>query len=414
MSLNRYLLPFNTLLFALAVPLFAGPFEDLNLQAGRWYQVPNSHMESVKPPSTYGIAWSSTTGNPINPWSSGTYDTLRDRLIVWGGGHGDYAGNELYAFNVNTLSWQRLTNPSDPTCSVPVVNGICADESSGVYQDGKPRSRHTYELIEYVPGLNNTFDSFCSFGGSGFYPGGQTGSARMDCYSFASNQWQKKADAPSYGTGGCSAYDPVNKQAWAHAVNRRLARYDPATDTWATRSTSDNDVYYMNCEIDPVRRRFIAIGDRTSGYGGPAAIAWNNIDTIGSITRTTLATTGDKAMESVNNPGLTYDSFNDKFVAWGGGADVYVLNLVSHVWTRVTPDSANTVIPKSTLPDGSVSSSSQTPNGTYGRFRYMPNKNAFILVTSVNQDVYFYKLSPGGGSPPDTTKPKAPRNLRVQ
>jgi hypothetical protein len=35
-------------------------------------------------------------------WGGGAHDTKRDRLIVWGGGHGDYGGNELYAFDVNT------------------------------------------------------------------------------------------------------------------------------------------------------------------------------------------------------------------------------------------------------------------------------------------------------------------------
>ena len=42
----------------------------------------------------------------------GTLDTARDRLLVWGGGHGDYAGNELCAFDLATLQWSRLTEPS--------------------------------------------------------------------------------------------------------------------------------------------------------------------------------------------------------------------------------------------------------------------------------------------------------------
>jgi hypothetical protein len=33
----------------------------------------------------------------------------------------------------------------------------------------------------------------------------------------------------------------------------------------------------------------------------------------------------------------------------------------------------------------------------YGRWRYVPSVNAFITVTSVDADVYFYKLSSGTG-----------------
>ena len=54
-------------------------------------------------------------GGLINSWSSGLYDSERQRMVVWGGGHNDYGGNELYAFNLKTLAWEQLTTPSRPT-----------------------------------------------------------------------------------------------------------------------------------------------------------------------------------------------------------------------------------------------------------------------------------------------------------
>jgi hypothetical protein len=40
----------------------------------------------------------------------------------------------------------------------------------------------------------------------------------------------------------------------------------------------------------------------------------------------------------------------------------------------------------------------QYTTGTYGRFQYVPSRNAFILVNAVDQNVYFYKLGISGGS----------------
>jgi hypothetical protein len=38
-----------------------------------------------------------------------------------------------------------------------------------------------------------------------------------------------------------------------------------------------------------------------------------------------------------------------------------------------------------------------TVNGTYGRWRYAPDVNAFILAVDVDSSVYFYKLTAGSG-----------------
>ncbi len=77
----------------------SNPIDRLN--PGEWYRVPNSHLSAVLPnPIPAG-----NTGPPslMIAWNSGAYDTTRDRLLIWGGGHKDYSGNELYAFNVNSL-----------------------------------------------------------------------------------------------------------------------------------------------------------------------------------------------------------------------------------------------------------------------------------------------------------------------
>ena len=127
-------------------------------------------------------------------WSGGAYDTKRDRLIVWGGGHSGYAGNEVYIFDINTLQWQRLIEPSTQVSPDTLY-----------YPDGLPTSRHTYDYIEYLP----TMDRFCSAGVVGAYGSGVTSGPAFDCLNFDTLQWEKYPDVPNraFGIGAISAVD---------------------------------------------------------------------------------------------------------------------------------------------------------------------------------------------------------------
>jgi hypothetical protein len=159
-------------------------------------------------------------------------------------------------------------------------------------------------------------------------------------------------------------------------------------------------MYQWTGAIDSKRRKFVAIG-------GGEVYSWD-IGASGSLTARVLNTTGATEIISSGNfadgrpPGFVYDPVTDTFVAWNGGANVYTLNMDSLKWTKVTPASTNTVVP--TAGDA---------NGTFGRFRYSPKKNIFVVVSNVDQNVYLYKLAPGGGSS-DTTPPGAPRSLVVR
>jgi hypothetical protein len=334
----------------------ACPADVSTLTPGTWCEAPNSHLSSVAP-----AGWSA---NVMNPWSSAAYDTKRDRLIVWGGGHSDYSGNEIYVFDVNTLKWQRLNNPSDP----PGVDTAYAP-------DGGPTSRHTYNYIEYVPSI----DRFCSFGGAGFYSSGQTGTNNTDCFNFDTLRWERKASVPSNGgyiIGAKAVFDPVSQKVYHQTgLGGAFSSYDPATNTWQVQNAYSYMDYYLTAAIDPVRRKMIAVGVNQQ-------VMWDLKNPTAGYT--TLSTSGDTTITSAQSPGVVYDPVSDKFVAWSGGANVYTLNMDTRVWTRVAPASTNTVIP-----------TAANNTGTYGRFRYIPSKNAFIVVNSIDENVFIYKLSTG-------------------
>lgn len=372
-------------LVALLLPglVSAGPIDVL--EPGHWYMVPNSRLDSVAavPPIISQSLYDQIRGNSnvkglMKKWSGGTYDTTRDRLIVWGGGHRGYGGNEVYAFDINSLKWERLTLPSAPASGCTVGNEVpCTD----VYPDGTPASRHTYDGLTYVP---PPIDSFFAYG-RGYYT---TGNSAKSFWAFdlETLKWQRKVDTPD-DMASFSAYDPITGVVWVQARNH-IMKYDPVGNTWTQGNYNDWYPGRGTMSIDPGRRKLVRIGNGI-------AHVWD-ISKFPPV-RTDLATAGDTEIIAKEAPGLVFDPVGNQFVAWSGGADVYTMNMDTLVWVKRVPAKSNTVIPTGVTAEG----------GTFGRFQYIPSKNAFIAVNATDENVYIYKLSNdiGVGIPLTPAKP---------
>ena len=116
---------------------------------GEWSTVAGSTL------SASGVAESGAvtgvfaySGGFIN--TTGIYDgtTLRTGtfLCLWGGGHADYGGNEMYAFGPlenNTPAWYKLRDSTSP-----VPTNVNEDGS------GNPVSRHTHGDPQYIAANN--------------------------------------------------------------------------------------------------------------------------------------------------------------------------------------------------------------------------------------------------------------------
>src|SRR4029077_16870506 len=88
---------------------------------------------------------------------------------------------------------------------------------------------------------------------------------------------------------------------------------------------------------------------------------------------------GDVEILARQAPGLAYDFRAHGMGAWGGGTRVYSIEAdeMNAVVTRRPPSAANTV-PASAL--------AAAANGTYGRWRYVPARNVFIVVNGIDSD----------------------------
>ena len=336
-----------------------------SLQGGHWLEVPDSRLLDVAPDQSPG-------GAPVKivAWSGAALDTRRNQVLVWGGGHSDYAGNEVYAFDLGVCQWKRLTEPS-----------VADRARTATYPDGEPRARHTYNYIEYVPAL----DRMLSFGASGPYPGGGGEFSRAVIeFDIERRRWISGArtDVPGPASliGAQARFDPPSGRVLVIGSQRAaLQAYDPASNTWSQLGRPTRVRVHATAAVDPLRRELVLIG--SGGKSGAQALRWK-LDKAAEVEDLSQRTTGDKQIESAYGPGFDYDASRRRLVAWSGGTDVFVLDAENLRWSRVRAAEGNGVDP-----------GPANPTGTYGRFRYVPRYDAFVLVNAADQNVYLYRLA---------------------
>lgn len=325
-------------------------------------EIPNTKMRAVVPregefPGTWGVCGPASV---ISAWSGAALDTKRSRLILFGGGHADYAGNELYAFDVNKLEWERVTDP------FPNPKDDDSDENA----DGTPQSRHSYGGLAYLAHR----DRFFALGGS-VYRSGHSACDRVWTFDLTGKKWSRSPRKTPFRPGyDCTcAYDPATNKLWFCNMDSgswaSVWSYDFDQDAW-TRLKIGEEPGYRGVALDTKRGRLVALS-------AGKVIAH---DVRGNAPAQTWTTTGGETFLKQHEVGFDYDPVADKLVGWSA-AEVFVLDPQEKTWTVNHPPGA----PK---PSG---------NGTFGRWRYVPRVNAFILVTGIDENVHFYKLAAGKG-----------------
>src|SRR5687768_6702177 len=101
------------LFFALAGSAQADQLDDI--PAGQWLAIPNSNLFDLPGICAHPVPpfpQNSDDCRGVRSYSGGFMDTSRRRLVVIGGGHGDYSGNEVYAYDLDTFTWSRPWGPS--------------------------------------------------------------------------------------------------------------------------------------------------------------------------------------------------------------------------------------------------------------------------------------------------------------
>jgi len=75
-------------------------------------------------------------------------------MVVFGGGHDDYFGSDVHAFDLSTREWSRISDGY--VSGAPNEYGAGAVYPESIYPDGSPLPPHTYGYVQYDP-VNNDY-----------------------------------------------------------------------------------------------------------------------------------------------------------------------------------------------------------------------------------------------------------------
>jgi hypothetical protein len=335
-----------------------------NLEADTWVKIPNTKMRSVctteaEFPTVQGVGGCNMV---MGAWSGGAYAAASKKMWIWGGGHADYWGNELYAFDIESLQWTRITDPS------PVTTEALSQDPM---PNGAPVSRHTYDGLAFIDHVGRLFAYGGSMGGNGY------GTQVTWVFDPQTKTWTNRNPSGLENRPGANCcnfmgeYDPVSRKVYLRDPNW-LCAYDYDKNSWAHIKSWEHNWDPGKGVIDTKRRLLITLGSKEFLVYDIAMDRDITVD---------WKTVGGEEIINGYGVGAAYDINSDQIVGWVGGA-VQVLNMDSKVWVK-----------KSNL--GAPAKAIQ--QGTYGRFRYIPDDNVFILINGVDEDVYFYKLTAGAG-----------------
>ena len=205
-------------LLALAVLSMSGPVHAQDLDylrgllagtaAGGWVKASTNVFADAWPTGTTAVNAAlelSATQNVVHAWSSFAWDSQRNNLLLWGGGHSSYAGNEMYVWQGSNGSWTRGSLPS----RVESVPGAVDSRTRLVVDDAAPQSAHTYEGNLYLP-VN---DMFVTLGGPVYQDAGTFKVRDANGNLVTAGPWlwdPRKADANKVGGTNGSGWDSAS------------------------------------------------------------------------------------------------------------------------------------------------------------------------------------------------------------
>ncbi|MFO1412798.1 MAG: Ig-like domain repeat protein [Burkholderiales bacterium] len=429
--------------------------------AGGWVQVNTNRFSDawVTGPDALPSGSYSDPAGIVHAWSGFAWDPNRGNLLLWGGGHANYMGNEMYVWQGSTGQWTRGSLSS----RLVQYNG---GSTFYTVDSAAPQSAHTYDNNLFLP----VADMFITFGGAAFNSGGVFVVPGPTGAPVRAGPWvwdPRKADPNKVGGTSGSGYNTATAggQMWINQQGKWAGAEPPSyvEGTAAYRQENGRDVVYVTGDSNasgwPSLYRYEP-GDPRAGATGTfqkVAIAWNvpgyqatgTIDTknqlyvrtsnvsnfpsglgVWDLTKINAANPSsvtDRLAQLVLPDGslfttsvdyaIDFDEARGKFVLWDGhdGGNVYEATAVV--------DAARNI--GSQWPVVKVASQTAShPVGNYmtgvlGKFHYVAQLGAFVVLDEFQSStgdaaVWLYKpvgwQRPGGtaGNTPPTVSVTAP------
>jgi hypothetical protein len=134
-------------------------------------------------------------------------------MIVFGGGHNDYFGSDVHAFDLASRQWKRISDG--------YVGGRDCDYGDGarypdsVYPDGSPLPPHTYGYVQYDPVGND----YILLKGQTELGRAVTAVAIPHLFDLDTLRWRRgpKHPAAILNAGGWTTWDGSRRVLWGHS-----------------------------------------------------------------------------------------------------------------------------------------------------------------------------------------------------
>ncbi|KFB67600.1 Ig-like domain-containing protein [Candidatus Accumulibacter vicinus] len=415
-----------------------------SLPEGNWAKVNTNNYSDVWTPPDLRPVGAYYPSAIIGAWSSFGWDTNRADLWLYGGGHANYSGNDVYRWRASTMMWERASLPSQ-VIQDPLGNYIAVDGP-----DAAPASAHTYDNNIFLP----IVDRLLVLGGAAWQNGGQyrrqataTTSRNTGPYFFDPNRadpgkvggstgshvqntaphpevvggemWQNRdhtvnlasAPLPASHVNGCTAYaaengrDTVYVGATSGGTARNLYRYvindvtAPAADNWERiggywGSPTDS----TSCAFDPGQKLFVLTGNNSFPlyYWNTATPGSKNYEV-----RINLSDPNGQLLPllqanaiTLKKCGLDFDPVQRKYMLWCGDG---------RVWSISPPETISASgwsVSLQPTPTGSVPNG-DTGTGILGKWKYASDLGVFIgLQDRTLGNVWVYKPVSGTNQSP--------------
>ena len=134
-------------------------------------------------------------------------------MVVYGGGHNDYFGSDLHAFDLHTRQWSRI---DDGFISLETeAFGAGAVYPYAEYENGSPLPPHTYDYVQYNPAGND----YILFKGQRELGPNVKAVAIPHMFNFDTLSWRRGPQHPTaiLNSGGWTVWDDKRRMMWGHS-----------------------------------------------------------------------------------------------------------------------------------------------------------------------------------------------------
>ena len=358
--------------------------EQLRRLAGRSWQAP----------------WSGRMGfsSMTEAWNGAVYASrfgASGSMILFGGGHNDYFGSDVHAFDLSSREWRRLSDGY--TAGTKADYGAGAIYPDSTYPDGSPLPPHTYGYVQYDAMGND----FLLLKGQTELGANVQSAPIPHLFNLDSLCWSHGPRHPSaiFNSAGFTTWDPKRRVLWGHSGDdgggNAFAAYSPdgqnpdgSVGRWVTfcanklPGEANHNAMQYHEESDSI---IVALHERNSLARIDPMHPAESIEIVSS--------TGAKPRIS-EYAALEYSAATGSIVYYSAvdGANVYGIDLDGAATWRVL---SNPESPDPVMDAASQSRHQVNRTHTFGRFRvaHYGAIDLAVLVRHVDSPVYAMRLT---------------------